>query len=72
MNAAYRCSSCNGEIKKGDFIAVLGAAPASGLSAPIARADKLFEDLGLTYCARCFQSLGAEELIARFRQAKDG
>lgn len=72
MNAAYRCSNCNSEIKRGDFIAVLGDAPASGLSAPIARADKLFDDVGRTYCARCFQSLGADELVARVRQAEDG
>lgn len=68
MIPQYRCSECNVEINEGDFIAVIGQAPASGLSMPIGRADKIFHDVGRIYCADCVQKLGAETLVNRAMQ----
>lgn len=65
---AYNCSECGREIEEGQFIAVIGEAPASGMSTPIGRADKIFKDIGRIYCSECLQSIGAENLVARVRQ----
>jgi hypothetical protein len=68
MSINYTCSECGREIEEGQFIAVIGQAPASGMSTPIGRADKIFNDTGRIYCADCLQLIGAENLVARVRQ----
>lgn len=68
MNVKYTCAECGTEIQEGEFMAVIGQAPASGMSTPIGRADKLFNDMGQTYCAECMQSIGAQDLVSRVRQ----
>lgn len=70
MSIRYICANCGTEIESGQFIAVIGEAPASGISTPIGRADKLFKDVGRTYCVNCFQSIGTEKLAARFHQSR--
>ncbi len=69
MSIHYMCANCGTEIESGQFIAIIGEAPASGLSTPIGRADKLFSTVGQTYCADCLQTIGAEKLVDRFHQA---
>jgi hypothetical protein len=59
----YKCANCGKVIHEGEFIAVVGQAPASGLSTPIGRADKLFDNVGRIYGAECFQNIGAEQLV---------
>jgi hypothetical protein len=70
MSIRYICANCGTEIETGQFMAVIGEAPASGISTPIGRADKLFSDVGQTYCAGCLQSIGAEKLVAKFHQSR--
>ena len=68
MIPTYQCANCNKQINKNDFIAIIGQAPAAGMSTPIGRADKLFHNVGQIYCADCVQSLGTESLVNRAKQ----
>lgn len=61
MIAGFTCDNCGTVIEEGAFIAVIGKAPASGLSIPIARADKLFDEVGNTYCRECVTSFEISE-----------
>lgn len=65
MNATYICAECGTVIEEGQFMAVVGHAPAAGLSAPIGRADKLFDEVGEIYCADCFRRLGRQRLTSQ-------
>jgi len=67
MNVKYTCANCGREIEEGQFIAIIGEAPSSGLSTPIGRADKIIDDIGSIYCGECFQLIGTEELAERAR-----
>ena len=44
------CAECGREIETGDFIAIIGEAPSTGVSTPIGRADKLLDEIGEIYC----------------------
>lgn len=46
----YTCAECGKEIEEGEFIAILGEAPASGVSTPLGRTDKILNDIGKMYC----------------------
>lgn len=61
MLAGFTCANCRAVIKEGEPITVIGKAPASGLSIPIARADKLFDQVGKTYCGECVTSIEISE-----------
>jgi len=37
----FECSNCKRRLKKGEFIAIIGKTPPTGLSAPIGRAKCL-------------------------------
>lgn len=71
MGVQYHCSECGVEIKKGEFMAIVGDAPAAGLSAPIGRADKLFDKVGRIYCGDCFATLGTYKMIGRVQDTSD-
>lgn len=62
MGSKYTCDVCGSEIQEGDFIAILGEAPPAGLSMPIGRADKIFDDVGRTVCEACLPELVGEEM----------
>jgi DNA-directed RNA polymerase subunit RPC12/RpoP len=51
---SYRCSDCDRQLEKGDFMAVVGKAPATGLSGPLGRADAILSKVGKIYCQQCF------------------
>ena len=53
MTADYACNRCGKQINTGEFIAILGEAPPSGLSTPIGRADKIIDHVGGTYRKDC-------------------
>lgn len=53
--AKIRCSACGRELKKGEFMAVIGKAPATGWSAPLGRADVILRDIGKVYGEACFK-----------------
>lgn len=54
------CARCGREIETGEFIAVIGQAPPDGMSTPIGRAEKIFEDVGVTYCRDCLPKVVEE------------
>lgn len=51
----YECSDCKRRLEKGEFIAIIGKTPPTGLSAPMGRADAIFERVGKIYCEECFK-----------------
>lgn len=55
LTPRLKCSQCGRELQEGEFMAIIGSAPASGLSMPVGRADKIIDDLGDIYCRRCFE-----------------
>ena len=55
IKATYRCSDCGRSLQKGDFMAVIGETPPTGLSAPQGRADRILDDVGEIYCQACFE-----------------
>jgi hypothetical protein len=63
MAIEYRCANCGRVIEEGQFIALIGQAPASGLSTPLGRADKLFAEIGHIYGRDCFLALGTASLV---------
>lgn len=54
LNPKLTCSQCGRELEEGEFMAVIGTTPPSGLSMPAGRGDKIIDDLGDIYCERCF------------------
>jgi len=52
---SYECSDCKRRLEKGEFIAIIGKTPQTGLSAPIGRADAIFKKVGKIYCEGCFK-----------------
>jgi hypothetical protein len=55
VKANYQCSDCGRHLDKGEFIAIIGNTPPTGLSAPLGRADTIFENVGKIYCEECFE-----------------
>lgn len=53
----YPCSNCGEQIEEGEFLAVVGKAPGSGLNTPVGRVDKLLDELGELYCQDCLSAL---------------
>ncbi len=51
----YVCDDCNRQLEKGEFIAVIGNTPSTGLSMPTGRADSIFKKVGKIYCEQCFK-----------------
>ena len=49
------CSNCKRRLKKGEFIAIIGKTPPTGLSVPMGRADAIFAKVGKIYCEECFK-----------------
>jgi hypothetical protein len=54
--AYYECSDCKRPLEKGEFIAIIGKTPPTGLSTPMGRADSIFEEIGKIYCEKCFRN----------------
>lgn len=54
LNPKLICSQCGRELQEGEFMAILGTTPPTGLSMPVGRADKIVDELGDVYCERCF------------------
>ncbi len=51
----YECSDCKCQLEKGEFIIIIGKTPPTGISAPMGRADVIFEKVGKIYCEECFK-----------------
>lgn len=51
----YECSDCKCRLEKGEFIAIIGKAPPTGISVPMGRADVIFEKVGKIYCEEYFK-----------------
>jgi hypothetical protein len=51
----YECTDCKRQLRKGEFIAIIGKAPSTGLSTPMGRADAILEKIGKMYCEKCFR-----------------
>jgi hypothetical protein len=43
-------------LEKGEFIAIIGNTPPTGLSAPQGRADIILGKVGKIYCEECFKN----------------
>jgi hypothetical protein len=63
----FECSVCHRPLREGEFLAVIGKTPPTGLSMPIGRADALLERIGKVCCEGCFTRL-ARERDAAFGQ----
>jgi hypothetical protein len=44
-------------LEEGEFIAVIGKTPSTGLSMPVGRADAIFKKVGKIQCEHCFKKL---------------
>lgn len=55
---SFECSGCQRRLEEGEFMAVIGKTPPTGLSMPIGRADAVLEKVGNIYCDGCFGKLG--------------
>ena len=55
IGGIYRCINCGRELNEGEFMAVIGAIPATGLSTPLGRADIILEEVGKIFCEICFK-----------------
>ena len=55
MKANYQCSDCKRQLEKGEFIAIIGDTPPTGLSVPVGRADTILRKVGKIYCEECFK-----------------
>jgi hypothetical protein len=42
-------------LEKGEFIAIIGNTPPTGLYAPLGRADVILGKVGKIYCEECFK-----------------
>ena len=54
ITTSYQCSDCRRQLQEGEFIAIIGNTPPTGLSAPLGRADVILEKVGKIYCEVCF------------------
>ncbi|MGD1993125.1 MAG: hypothetical protein PVI59_08030 [Anaerolineae bacterium] len=54
LKAEYRCGDCGRQLQAGEFMAMIGKTPPTGLSAPQGRADAILEKVGEIYCEECF------------------
>jgi hypothetical protein len=61
MTARFICAECGKQIEEGDFMALIGEAPPSGMATPIGRADKIIDDIGKTYCRDCVSEVIYED-----------
>jgi hypothetical protein len=52
----YECADCKRQLRKGEFIAIIGKTPPTGLSTPTGRADAIIEKIGKIYCEKCFRN----------------
>ena len=55
LKANYQCSDCKRQLGKGEFIAIIGNTPPTGLSAPLGRVDIILVNVGKIYCEECFK-----------------
>jgi DNA-directed RNA polymerase subunit RPC12/RpoP len=55
LKTDYLCSDCGRQLQQGEFIAIIGNTPPTGLSAPVGRADKILEEVGKIFCEDCFK-----------------
>jgi len=55
IKANYQCSDCGRQLQQGEFMAIIGNTPPTGLSAPVGRADKIFGEVGKIFCEDCFE-----------------
>jgi len=53
--AYYECNDCKRRLEKGEFIAIIGKTPPTGISVPMGRTDMIFEKIGKIYCEECFK-----------------
>jgi hypothetical protein len=53
----FECSDCKRRLVEGEFIAVIGKTPSTGLSMPVGRADAIFKKVGKIQCEHCFKKL---------------
>ncbi len=51
----YECSDCKHRLEEGEFIAIIGTTPPTGMGTPMGRADTIFENVGKIYCEKCFK-----------------
>jgi hypothetical protein len=54
---SFECHVCKRRLKEGEFIAVIGQTPPTGLSMPNGRADAILKQVGNIYCEQCFKKL---------------
>ena len=54
LKPKLKCSQCGRELQEGEFLAIVGSVPPSGLSMPVGRADAIIKKLGDIYCESCF------------------
>jgi len=57
---SFECSVCHRRLEEGEFLAVIGKTPPTGLSMPIGRADALLEQVGKVCCEGCFSRIARE------------
>jgi len=55
IKANYQCSDCKRQLEKGEFMAIIGNTPPTGLSAPQGRADIILVNFGKIFCEECFK-----------------
>ena len=53
--AEYECSNCERQLEEGEFLAVVGNTPPTGMSGPVGRADAILDEVGKIYCEECFK-----------------
>lgn len=53
--SSFECDNCHTRLEEGEFIAVIGKTPASGMSMPLGRADAILKKIGTIYCEKCFK-----------------
>ena len=52
----YECSVCSRRLKEGEFVAIVGKTPPTGMSMPLGRADAIFKKVDRIYCDQCFKN----------------
>jgi hypothetical protein len=55
INPSYECDICRCRLEEGDFIAIIGKTPPTGLSIPLGRGDTILKNVGKIYCEKCFR-----------------
>ena len=51
----FECDDCKHQLEEGEFIAVIGKTPSTGISMPVGRADAILKKVGNIYCEECFK-----------------